>query len=94
MIDKYDIIRGVYMAKEPKQSFLLVMLLISYARGIGSKRVPMNPAVMSKVYWSVSIPRMLYGIEVVPLSDKDINDLEKAHRQNGKIIMNVPPFCS
>ena len=60
------------------------------ARGIGSARVPMNPAIMSNIYWSVSVPRMLYGVEVVPLSGSDIQELEKAHRQNGKIIQNIP----
>ena len=45
---------------------------------------------MSRIYWSVSIPRMLFGIEVVPVSDSDTQELESAHRQNGKIIMKVP----
>ena len=60
------------------------------ARGMGSKRIPVNPVVLSRVYWSVSVPRMLFGIEVIPLSDSDCQELEKAHRQNAKIIMNVP----
>ena len=33
---------------------------------------------------------MLFGIEVVPVDNNDCQDLEKAHRQNAKIIMNVP----
>ena len=61
------------------------------ARGIGSIQVPMNPAVLNRIYWSVCIPQMLYGIEVVPLSDGDMSDLEKAHRQNSKTIQSLPP---
>ena len=34
------------------------------ARGIGSNLVPVNPVVLSRIYWSVSVPRMLFGIEV------------------------------
>ena len=61
------------------------------ARGIGSERIPTNPAVLNRIYWSICIPRMLYGIEVVTLSDCDLNDLESAHKQNAKLIQNVPP---
>ena len=60
------------------------------ARGMGSRRIPVNPIVLSRIYWSVSIPRMLFGIEVVPISDDDCQELEKAHRANAKMIMNVP----
>ena len=61
------------------------------ARGIGSDRVPTNPAVLNRIYWSVCIPRMMYGVEVVPLSENDVVDLENAHKQNAKTIQNVPP---
>ena len=60
------------------------------ARGMGSKCVPVNPIVLSRIYWSVSIPRMLFGAETVPISDNDCQELEKAHRNNARIIMNVP----
>ena len=60
------------------------------ARGMGSRSIPVNPVVLSRIYWSVSIPRMLFGIEVVPINDNDCQELEKAHRQNAKIIMNAP----
>ena len=38
----------------------------------------------------MSIPRMLYGIEVTPVSDSGIQELEQAHRRNAKIIQNLP----
>ena len=60
------------------------------ARGMGNKCVPVNPIVLSRIYWSVSIPRMLFGAEIVPISDNDCQELEKAHRNNAKMIMNVP----
>ena len=61
------------------------------ARGIGSDRIPMNPAVLNKIYWSVCIPRMLYGVEVVALNDKDVIEFENAHKKNAKTIQNLPP---
>ena len=40
---------------------------ILYAsRGIGSSTVPLAPSVLSKIYWTVSVPKMLYGVEVTP----------------------------
>ena len=60
------------------------------ARGLGSLRVPVPPKVMSKLYWSVAIPRMTYGLEVVPMDTKGLADMEHAHRQHAKIIQGLP----
>ena len=40
-------------------------------RGIVSKQVPMNTIFMYRIYFKVSISRMLISIEVVPVSDSD-----------------------
>ena len=61
------------------------------ARGIGSDRIPTNPAVLNKIYWSICIPRMMYGVEVVPLTEKDVMELENAHKKNAKTVQNLPP---
>ena len=59
------------------------------ARGMGSHQVPVTPKALSKVYWSVSVPKLTYGLDVLPLSDVEINNIEHAHRQNAKIVQNV-----
>ena len=64
--------------------------LIHSARGLGSHLVPVSPSVMSKLYWSVMVPRFTYGLEVCHLSDCYLYVLEAAHRQNAKLIQGLP----
>ena len=42
------------------------------------------------IYGAVAIPRMLYGLDVCPLDDAGMKNMEQAHRQNAKIIQNLP----
>ena len=60
------------------------------ARSLGSKSVPIVPTVMNKVYNSVAIPKSLYGMEVVPINQSGLNEMEKEHRNMSKIIQNIP----
>ena len=64
--------------------------LLYCARGIGSKNVPVAPAILSKVYWNVIIPKLTYGFEVYPVDETGIKNLEFAHRQNCKLIQGLP----
>ena len=63
---------------------------LSAARGLGSHNVPVTPCVLSKLYWSVSVPKMTYGYEVTPVSNTNLNELEDAHRQSAKIVQGLP----
>ena len=58
-------------------------------RGIGSHSQPVTPTVLSKVYWTISVPKMTYGVEVVPIDETNLNDIETGHRQNAKIVQNI-----
>ena len=60
------------------------------ARGLGSTNVPVTPNVLSKIYNSVSIPRMLYGYEATYISEHDTNELEQAHRYHAKLVQGLP----
>ena len=60
------------------------------ARSLGSPAVPVPPTVMNKIYWAVAVPRMLYGLDVCPLNDAGMKNMEQAHRQNAKTIQNMP----
>ena len=60
------------------------------ARGLGSSAVPVPPAVLSKLYWCISVTRMVYGIEVKPINDTMLREFEDAHRQHAKIIQGLP----
>ena len=60
------------------------------ARGLGSAAVPVTPCVLSKIYNSVCIPRMLYGYEATYISEHEINELEQAHRYHARLIQGLP----
>ena len=64
------------------------------ARGLGSQQVPVTPAVLSKLYWSIAVPKMVYGFEVTPISKSRIRQLDDAHRQNAKIVQGLPANIS
>lgn len=61
------------------------------ARGIGSAIVPVPPGVLSKLYWSVAVPKMMYGLDVTPIDEKCLNQLEVAHRNHAKLVQGLPP---
>jgi len=58
--------------------------------GIGSHTGGLNPVIGSKLYWSCVIPAMLYGCEILALSDAAIEKLEKQHRVFAKRIQSLP----
>ena len=59
------------------------------SKGIGSTNVPVPVVVLNKIYWSVIIPSLTYGFDVLPLDDSDMAELEHSHRINAKIVANV-----
>ena len=59
------------------------------SKGLGSHNIPVPVCVMNKLYWSVVVPSLTYGFDVLPLDDSDMAELECAHRKNAKIVSNV-----
>ena len=59
-------------------------------QGIGSHSVPITPSVASKLYWSISVPRMTYGLEIIKLSPKATESLEVAHTSVARQIQGLP----
>ena len=60
------------------------------AKGIGSQSIPVPPLILSKIYWTVAIPKLLYGLDVCPIEESSIVMLEDAHRQFSKFIQYLP----
>ena len=60
------------------------------ARSLGSRAVPVVPPVINKIYEGVALPKSLYGMEVVPINQSGLLEMEKAHRGMSKIIQNIP----
>ncbi|CAH1800334.1 unnamed protein product, partial [Owenia fusiformis] len=50
----------------------------------------LNPLILSKVYQSVMIPKMLYGAEVRSFNKQEVELYEKTHKHMCKSIQNVP----
>ena len=57
--------------------------------GIGNKNSPVSPLTVGKVYETVSIPTMLYGVEVCHISAKAMKLLESAHWAIAKHIQGL-----
>ena len=60
------------------------------ALGLGGNGIRTSPSSMSKIYWGVTIPKMLYGIEATPMEEPLIELLEENHRQNALLVQNLP----
>ncbi len=61
---------------------------------LGSKCGGILPTIGSKLYWQCVIPSMLYGVELLSLSDNGIEQLEKEHRKFGKRLQQLPTTTS
>ena len=64
--------------------------IVYASRGLGSEHLPVPPKVMSEIYNSVAIPKMLYGLDVSPVEEANLILLDNAHRMNSKIIQGLP----
>ena len=58
--------------------------------GIGGQSVRTSPETMSRIYWTVVVPKVLYGIEATPMNDVCLELLESNHRENALLIQNLP----
>ena len=47
--------------------------------GLGSNRVQTSTKLRSKLYWSISVPTITYGMEVTEITDEAISLLENSH---------------
>jgi hypothetical protein len=62
--------------------------------GVGCSIGGANPIVASKLYWSVVIPGMLHGTEVMCIPGSDMDKFEVEHRKFGKRIQGLPVSTS
>jgi hypothetical protein len=49
----------------------------------------MNPLTFSKAYWSMAVPRIIYGLHMLDLSDKSLNELDSAQMVTAKRISGL-----
>lgn len=58
--------------------------------GIGNRRIAVSTKILSHIYWSVSVPVMTYGCEVIPMEKETRDVLETAHWDMAKYIQKLP----
>ena len=58
-------------------------------RGIGSASIPVTPSVLSKLYWSVIIPKLTYGLAVSIIDEKVMMEFERVHKRYSKNVQNL-----
>ena len=63
-------------------------------KGIGSSRVPLSTKACSKLYWSVAMPTVTYGLEVTEIPEIAFKKLEDAHWSIAKQIQHLPAQTS
>ena len=61
---------------------------------IGSKAAPMTPVSASKLYWSVCVPKLTYGLHLSPLPSEAIDTLESYHAKMAKTFQGLPDQTS
>jgi hypothetical protein len=52
---------------------------------------PLPPLVANKIYRSICIPKLTYGLDSCVLNDECLEELEKAHRYCSKKMQGLPP---
>ena len=71
------------MVKKGKDAFCGILRLGNCIGGV-------NPCVASKLYWATVVPSMLYGCQVLCLSESAIDQIEAEHRSFGKRLQSLP----
>lgn len=61
---------------------------------LGNKYHTVPPLTLSKLYWSISIPQMTYGMELLSLSASMEHKLEITHMSVAKVIQGLPKQTS
>jgi hypothetical protein len=59
-------------------------------QGLGSRSVPLTFKAQSKIYWTITVPTITYGFEVMQTNEKIMDTIETAHRRIAKTVQRLP----
>ena len=59
-------------------------------QSLGSYSTPVSPIVASKLYKSVCIPKLCYGVEVMDIETDTLSCMEQFHSSSSKIFQGLP----
>ena len=57
---------------------------------IGSRVAPMTPKSASNLYWSICIPKLTYGCQIMELPEEAIQSAERYHAKFAKVFQGLP----
>ena len=57
---------------------------------LGNRFQPVPPLVLSRLYWSVAVPQMSFGLELLHMSPGALHEIESAHMRIAKVIQGLP----
>ena len=72
------------------RNVLLIVTAPNAICGIGSINAPVMPQSGSKLYWSTCIPKLLYGMEIMPVPDPAVQAMESYHADAAKVLQGLP----
>ena len=64
--------------------------MLYVTQSIGSHVVPVTPVTASKLYWGACIPKLLYGMDIMKVSDDIMINMEKFHFSAAKHCQGLP----
>ena len=61
---------------------------------IGSRNAPMTPKSASTLYWSICIPKLTYGFQMMDIPNEAMQKCESYHARMAKVYQGLPGQCS
>ncbi len=61
---------------------------------VASSGAIVNPCISRKLYWAITIPRMLFGIDMWELTDTEVSRFESSHTQMFKTVQGQSVFIA
>lgn len=83
-----------YICEDIEKRMLGCKNICYITKGLGSKKVPITPITSTKLYSSVCLPKLCYGMEIMNLNEKCIESVESFHSNMAKDQQGLPQRCS
>ena len=64
--------------------------MVHAMQSIGSHRVPVSPLVANKLYKSVVMPKLLYGMEAMHVGQEENQEMESFQIESAKLLQGLP----
>ena len=92
-----EVLLGTPLSNCPKHEnfhfdkrIVLCRNMLYVTQSIGSNVVPITPVTASKLYWGACIPKLLYGMDIMDVSDDTMINMEKFHFSAAKHCQGLP----